>query len=316
MAAATTDKFTKVGTPGTATNLSAPGYTIGGTTLTVVSTTNWPSDTKVFFAIDVVETVNGEEVRVDGSYCEFEGIVASGTSISNVAKTYGTAQDYAAGVTTRVYIPVSSSRENAIIDGLNVEHNLNGTHKEDLITDRTEDTTPADDDYVLTSDTSASAALKKSKVINLVRSGAVVQFQGASNSTDGTTTTLIPADNLGPPQNTEGAEVATQAITPKATSNKLVIEAWQVVATPAGSSTVTIALFQDSNANALAAAEFFQTQSSGIVTLYVKHIMDAGTTSATTFKYRVGSNTAGTLTYGTRYGTASTGGISITEYKA
>lgn len=129
MAASTTDQFTYVGTPGTATTL-AVGYTIGDPGITVVATTNWPTGSKVFFAIDVVETVAGEEVRVDGTYCEFEGIVTSSTTIGSLTKTYGTAQDYAAGATTRVYIPVSSSRENALVDGLVVEHNLDGTHSD------------------------------------------------------------------------------------------------------------------------------------------------------------------------------------------
>ena len=145
--------------------------------------------------------------------------------------------------------------------------------------------------------------------------GSVVQIVGATNSSNGTTTTTLPADDT-IPQNTEGVEVATQAITPKSATNTLIIEAWQVVSTPAGAATAAIALFQDSTANALAASEFFQTQSGGYITTYVKYIMTAGTTSSTTFKYRVGSNTAGTTTYGSRYGTAHTGGITITEVKA
>ena len=37
------DKYQYVGNPGTATTLSAPGYTAGGTSMTVGSTTNWPT---------------------------------------------------------------------------------------------------------------------------------------------------------------------------------------------------------------------------------------------------------------------------------
>lgn len=131
MPAQTTDKFTYVGTPGTATTLAAPGYTSGvSTSMTVGSTTNWPSasDSKVYFAVDRAQVVDGTETRIAGTYCEFEGIVSDATTISSVTKTYGNAQDYPAGSLTRVYIPVSSSRENALIDGLAVEHNLDGTH--------------------------------------------------------------------------------------------------------------------------------------------------------------------------------------------
>ena len=128
MAAAETDFFTKVGSPGTATTLSAPGHTIGGTSITVISTTNWPTTTGVVFAMDTFTLVNGVEVRDVGSYTEWEGIVASSTSITNMVLRYGTDQNYAAGTTTRVYIPVSSSRENRLVDGMLVEHDQDGTH--------------------------------------------------------------------------------------------------------------------------------------------------------------------------------------------
>jgi len=128
MAAAETDYFTKVGSPGTATTLSAPGHTIAGTSITVISTTNWPTTTGAIFAMDTFTLVNGVEVRDVGSYTEWEGIVASSTSITNMVLRYGTDQNYAAGTTTRVYIPVSSSRENRLVDGMLVEHDQDGTH--------------------------------------------------------------------------------------------------------------------------------------------------------------------------------------------
>lgn len=144
--------------------------------------------------------------------------------------------------------------------------------------------------------------------------GSVVQIQGATNTLNGTTTTVLPADNT-IPQNTEGVEVTTQSITPKSASNILIIDVWQLGYVSTASAT-TIALFQDSTANALAAAEQYMPNSNGLVSLTCRYIMTAGTTSAITFKYRVGQSTAGTFTYGTRYSTAHTGGITITEVKA
>jgi hypothetical protein len=126
MSAAATDKFQELGTPGTATTLSAPGYTIGDVAITVASTTNWPSATGVSFAIDRVDSAG---VRVEGTYCEFVGVVASSTSITDLDLTYGTAQDYAAGTTTRVYIPVSSTRENLLVQGIQVSLDQDGTLK-------------------------------------------------------------------------------------------------------------------------------------------------------------------------------------------
>ncbi len=127
MAAASTDYLTHVGSPGTATTLSAPGHTIAGTALTVASTTNWPTDTGAIFAIDTVTLVDGVETRDAGSYTEWEGVVASSTSITGLVLRTGTDQNYPAGSTTRVYIPVSSARENRLVDGLLVSHNQNGT---------------------------------------------------------------------------------------------------------------------------------------------------------------------------------------------
>lgn len=129
MAALNTDMFTKVGDPGTATTLSSPGHTIGGTNITVGSTSNWPTTTGSIFAIDTVSVVNGVETRNTGSYTEWEGVVTSGTDIASMVLRYGTDQNYPAGSTTRVYIPVASSRENRFVDGLLVSHNQDGTLK-------------------------------------------------------------------------------------------------------------------------------------------------------------------------------------------
>jgi hypothetical protein len=150
-------------------------------------------------------------------------------------------------------------------------------------------------------------------VYSQLPAGSVVQIAGATNTLNGTTTTVLPADDT-LPQNTEGVEVTTQSITPKSATNILIIDVWQLgyVST---ASAATIALFQDSTASALAAAEQYMPNSNGLVNLTCRYIMTAGTTSAITFKYRVGQSTAGTFTYGTRYSTAHTGGITITEVK-
>lgn len=126
MAAASTDKFTEVGNPGTATTLAAPGHTIAGTTFNVVSTSNWPTTTGAIFAVDTYDTSTG--LRVPGSYTEWEGVVASATSITGAVLRYGTDQNYSAGSTTRVYIPVASSFLNRLVQGINVEHKQDGTH--------------------------------------------------------------------------------------------------------------------------------------------------------------------------------------------
>lgn len=131
MAAAATDNFMEVGDPGSATNLAGSGYTIGATSITVTTTTNWPTNTGVIFGIDTIETdAEGNEVRVDGSYCIFQGVVTSATTIGSISKLFGDDQDYAAGASTRVYITVSTEHTNRMIQALLEEHNQNGTHSD------------------------------------------------------------------------------------------------------------------------------------------------------------------------------------------
>lgn len=134
MAASATDYFHKVGYA-TATTLSAPGYTIGDVAITVASTTNWPTGTGVTFAIDETELSNGEYVRSTGTYNVFRGVVSSATSITSVTYVGGDAnRNYSAGSTTRVYILVSSYRDNRFTDGVLIEHEQDGTHAVELIT--------------------------------------------------------------------------------------------------------------------------------------------------------------------------------------
>lgn len=127
MAASNTDYFTEVGNPGTATTLAAPGHTIAGTTFNTVSTTNWPTATGVVFAVDTLDPTTG--LRVAGSYTEWEGVVTAPTVISNATLRYGTDQNYSAGSTTRVYIPVASGRENRLAQGIQLFANQDGSLK-------------------------------------------------------------------------------------------------------------------------------------------------------------------------------------------
>ena len=163
MAAQNTDLLMEVSIS-SATTLDSPGYTIGDTSITVVSVSTWPTATGITFAMDEVDAAG---VQVAGTYNEYVGVKASATSITNVSHQNGTNQNYTAGATTRVYIPVSAERENRIVEWGLTEHEQDGTHAVELITSRTEDTNPDPDaDFLLTYDTSASA-LKKVKPSNL-----------------------------------------------------------------------------------------------------------------------------------------------------
>lgn len=135
-----------------------------------------------------------------------------------------------------------------------------------------------------------------------------VQIKHISSGAVHTCTTVMPADDT-KPKNTEGDEILTLAITPKSATNYLWIifntnEGFYV--TTAGSS---IALFQDSTADALAAISGWVYVPTTLI-----HKMTAGTTAETTFKIRVGPISAGTLYLNSQSGSSTRvyGGISAT----
>ncbi len=142
----------------------------------------------------------------------------------------------------------------------------------------------------------------------VVGSGTIVQVVNTQTGAVATGTTTIPDDDT-IPQNTEGDQYMSLAITPTNASNRLLI---QVVGNFAVSSqdVHTTALFQDSTANALAAG---QTTGSGISNnvfqCIVNHEMAAGTTAATTFNVRAGNSSPGTTTFNGTGGARELGGV-------
>lgn len=152
-----------------------------------------------------------------------------------------------------------------------------------------------------------------------VATGFPVQVVSANFSAVATGTTILPYDDT-IPQITEGDEYMTQAITPKSTTNKLVITAVFTGATTAVADLV-VALFQDSTANALAATAVTSDSASIRRQLTLQYTMTAGTTSATTFRIRAGASAAGTTTFNgaagaRRFGGITLSNITISEYKA
>lgn len=149
--------------------------------------------------------------------------------------------------------------------------------------------------------------------------GAVIQVVTATYSAVATGTTTMPYDDT-IPQNTEGNQIMTLAITPKSATNLLVIEVNAQLAHSAITD-ISAALFQDSTANALAAGEVTEETANFVRNVPILHRMVAGTTSSTTFNVRAGGSNAGTLTFnGTggnrRFGGITTSWIKITEIKA
>ena len=123
--------------------------------------------------------------------------------------------------------------------------------------------------------------------------GKVVQVVNTTNTTMSSGTTTIPNDAT-IPQKTEGTEFMTLAITPTSATNKLIIQSIAHGSVNANTINHIMALFQDTTANALCAVATLNPTSTASTTLNLQHYMTAGTTSATTFKIRIGPHTTGT----------------------
>ena len=170
-------------------------------------------------------------------------------------------------------------------------------------------------DIVEQSDGSAWTALS---VVSVGTSG-VVQVVNTQTGAVASGSTVMPADDT-IPQNTEGDQYMTLAITPTNASNKLRIDVVAHVACDTSSRNIAVALFQDSTANALAVTDspVLGGGANFMRSVNFTHYMTAGTTSATTFKVRAGVETSGTVTFNGAgasrfYGGVFASSITITE---
>lgn len=145
--------------------------------------------------------------------------------------------------------------------------------------------------------------------------GMTVQAVHTQTGVLSTGTTSFPFDDS-IPQNDEGDEVMTLAITPTNSSNKLLIEVIVLVNSSNANGGIQLGLFQDSTANALAAMTGGRAIGGNQPTQIVfRHEMTAGTTSATTFKVRIGTDSAGTTTFNGQSGARRFGGVAASSIR-
>lgn len=143
--------------------------------------------------------------------------------------------------------------------------------------------------------------------------GDVVQEAYSQDSAVATGTTNLPVDDT-IPQNTEGDQYMAQAITPRSTAHLLDLMCIAQWANGTGDY-LTLALFQDTTAGALAALLDHNDAASVSVVPSLRHRMRSGTVSSTTFKIRAGRNTAGTVTFNGLSGVRNYGGVSASSLK-
>ena len=153
-----------------------------------------------------------------------------------------------------------------------------------------------------------SAGAGAQPAFETLSAGKVLQAVNASIGTIVTGTTTFPEDDT-KPQNTEGNEAETVSITPTAASSTLYIYCTAFVSL-SSNARCGIALFKDSGADALAYNMAEITNATTMDSIFLQHAISAGSTSAQTFKIRVGSvGASGTVSVNGQSGSQKFGGV-------
>lgn len=186
----------------------------------------------------------------------------------------------------------------------NASHGLSIVPGSNITADRTLTVTTGDADRTLTLTGNASIpATTAAQATNDTGFGtnayvdrvAVQQIVSSVSGAVATGTTAMPWDDT-IPLNTEGDQYMSLAITPKSATSTLLIQVVGVFASSV-SDVMVMALFRDSTANALAAVPSHDIAANVNNLIPLNYKMTSGTTSATTFKIRAGTNGAGTTTF-------------------
>jgi len=139
--------------------------------------------------------------------------------------------------------------------------------------------------------------------------GSIVQVVNFQTGAFATGSTAIPYDDT-IPQNTEGDQYMSLSITPTSATNKLRITVTLVGGEATNTSDkFTVALFQDSTVNALAAVTGTNVSAAHPCATTFSHHTTSGTTSATTFKVRAGNDVAFPFNFNGNAGARLMGGV-------
>lgn len=149
-----------------------------------------------------------------------------------------------------------------------------------------------------------------------ITAGKVAKTVFSALTSSGTVTAQIPLDNT-VPQSTEGTQILSASITPTNSSSTLIVEVELWLASNSTTEAAISALFRDSDANAVAGQICFDQSAFSRNCYVMKYAVSAGSTSATTFKVRVGrSGAAATITYnGSPAGASELGAIAKSSIK-
>lgn len=146
--------------------------------------------------------------------------------------------------------------------------------------------------------------------------GTIVQSVRAQTAAVVSGNTNLPSDDT-IPQNTEGNAWGALdcTITPISSCNILQSKVSALVSSSSAAENISIALFQDSTANALSAVTYGAYDATETQPCYINHQFLAATTSATTLKVRYGSTGGATATGNGESGSRLLGGVANTFHE-
>lgn len=155
-------------------------------------------------------------------------------------------------------------------------------------------------------------------IVSGTQTGMPINFAQNTNNTSDSTSTAIPYDNT-IPQQTEGKEHITVTITPKEAASLLLVEGFVPVVDADGSRVLNLALFRDSTTNCINNTTHTTAGANYTAQMYVRAIVAASSTAATTFKLRYGP-ASGTMYVlrngsGNLFGGAAVSSLTVTEIK-
>lgn len=175
-------------------------------------------------------------------------------------------------------------------------------------------------DEVLTADSSEASGLKWAAASG--GGGFLQQIRSATSAVFNLAVGIPYDDTI--PQQTEGVEILTVTITPTATDSILLVEVSVTGVLDATSKEGTGAIFRDTTASAIAASALSQTGQDDPEDAFsssIRVFVTSGSTDATTFKLRCGSETTFGMSINgdganRRYGGVAATMMTVTEYSA
>jgi hypothetical protein len=156
------------------------------------------------------------------------------------------------------------------------------------INSQTSKATPINADELLIWD-SAASALKKCTRLQLFPSGALIDRAYAEYTANTSLTTAIPFDDT-IPQVTEGTQILSAAITPKATAHRVRVK-FCGFGSGSNSDDITAALFLNGASNAIAASAFTIASTNDTIAMTMEFEHSPASMAAQTYSIRVGSRT-------------------------